>query len=70
MKWVNSDKFHPADNSALCLICTKNLYSDGDELSIVDCTKKNVILCLFLQLKVFRFFYNFPQLISMVYEGI
>ena len=25
--------------------------------------KENVIFCLFLQLKVFRFFYNFPQLI-------
>ena len=30
-------------------------------------TKKNVILCHFLQLKVFRFFWNFPQLILMVY---
>ena len=25
-------------NSSLWLICTKNLYSDGDELSVVDCT--------------------------------
>ena len=31
-------------------------------------TKENVILCLFLQLKLLRFFCNFPQLILMVYE--
>ena len=37
VKWVNSDKFCPTDNSAVRLIHTKNLYSDGDELSVVDC---------------------------------
>ena len=30
---------------------------------------ENIILCLFLQQKVFKIFYNFPQLIFMVYEG-
>ena len=40
MKWVKSDKFHPTDNSALCLIHTKNLYSDGDELSVVQQREK------------------------------
>ena len=25
-------------NSSLRLICTKKLYSDGDELSVVDCS--------------------------------
>ena len=40
VKWVNSDKFCPTDNSALRLIHTKNLYSDGDELTVVDCIGK------------------------------
>ena len=37
MEWVNLDKFHHTDDSALRLIHTKNLYSDGDELRVVDC---------------------------------
>ena len=40
MKWVNSDKICFTDNSALCLIHTKNLYSDGDELSVVQQREK------------------------------
>ena len=41
-KMVNSDKFCHADNSALWIIRPVCLYSDGDELGIVDCTDPTV----------------------------